>query len=378
MIVTLRNQLRPADQSQLHFRQIICAVVVASVAAKAPAEPSPVVEAIQGESQSLVEVPTNSQQSSEVDGPFVEITPSMQIAIDRGLDYLSGEQQDDGSFGSGPHYGHHVAITSLAAMAFMSEGSLPNRGKYAVQVERGLDFVLANCTASGLIAANVGHGPMYGHAFSTLFLAEIYGMGGRDDLKEKLRKAIRLIEHAQNHEGGWRYQPVAADADLSVTVCQIMALRAARNVGIKVRKDVIDAGIEYIRSAQNPDGGFRYMLSTGASGFDRTAGAVSSLFYAGLAGGEEIETGLKYMERYLPGKGAPGTHYFYGQYYAVQAMYQAGGIHWQNWFPAIRDELLDKQNENGSWPGQAGPEYGTAMALIVMQIPNRLLPIFQR
>ena len=84
------------------------------------------------------------------------------------------------------------------------------------------------------------------------------------------------------------------------------------------------------------------------------------------------------MERYLPGKGAPGTHYFYGQYYAVQAMYQAGGIHWQNWFPAIRDELLDKQNENGSWPGQAGPEYGTAMALIVMQIPNRLLPIFQR
>ena len=52
--------------------------------------------------------------------------------------------------------------------------------------------------------------------------------------------------------------------------------------------------------------------------------------------------------------------------------------HWKSWWPAIRNELLRKQTEDGYWQGQAGNEYGTAMALIILQVPNRLLPIFQR
>ena len=48
------------------------------------------------------------------------------------------------------------------------------------------------------------------------------------------------------------------------------------------------------------------------------------------------------------------------------------------WWPVIRDELLEKQTAEGFWQGQAGNEYGTAMALIILQIPNRLLPIFQK
>ena len=59
-------------------------------------------------------------------------------------------------------------------------------------------------------------------------------------------------------------------------------------------------------------------------------------------------------------------------------MHSAGGKHWKSWWPAIRDELLSKQTKDGYWQGQAGNEYGTAMALIILQVPNRLLPIFQR
>jgi len=53
---------------------------------------------------------------------------------------------------------------------------------------------------------------MYGHGFATLFLGEIYGMTHDDTVKEKLERAVRLIERSQNPEGGWRYQPVPADA----------------------------------------------------------------------------------------------------------------------------------------------------------------------
>ena len=70
---------------------------------------------------------------------------------------------------------------------------------------------------------------MYDHGFATLFLAEVYGMTRTPKLRNSLERAVRLIINAQNKEGGWRYEPDSKDADLSVTVCQVMALRAARN-----------------------------------------------------------------------------------------------------------------------------------------------------
>ena len=83
-------------------------------------------------------------------------------------------------------------------------------------------------------------GPMYEHGFATLFLAEVYGMSPRDDMRDKLARAVDLIVRTQNAEGGWRYQPRREDADISVTICQVMALRAARNAGLKVPNETVD------------------------------------------------------------------------------------------------------------------------------------------
>src|SRR5690606_11739750 len=142
-------------------------------------------------------------------------------------------------------YGKHVGITSLACLAFMADGSFPGRGPYAQQVERGLDFVLASAQETGFIAADTSHGPMYGHGFATVFLGEIYGMTPDPRVREALVKAIRLIVNTQNDEGGWRYHPVPDQADISVTICQIMALRSARDAGIHVPHETILKAIEY-------------------------------------------------------------------------------------------------------------------------------------
>ena len=307
-----------------------------------------------------------------------EVTVEQRLAIALGLAYLAEQQGEDGDFGRLSHYGPHVGITGLVAMAFMSDGHMPGRGRYGHVVEGCLSFVLAHRSESGLLAAETSHGPMYGHAFATLFLAEVYGMSGRSEVREALRKAVRLIVNTQNDEGGWRYQPVRDDADISVTICQIMALRAARNAGIYVDKAVIDRAIEYVRASQNPDGGFRYMLDSGGSAFARSAAGVAALQYAGLYRGDEIQRGLAYLRRFTPPQEQPVGHYYYGHYYASQAMFLAGDQAWSGWWPGIRDELLEKQSPEGSWRGQAGPEYGTAMALIILQMPNRLLPILQR
>jgi hypothetical protein len=330
--------------------------------------------------------PDSNTNTSGLSTPAVvrgdEITPRQQQAVEKGLVWLANHQGKDGSFG-GDGMGKHAGITGLAGLAFMEAGNLPNRGKYGENVSKCVDFVLASSQESGLISGDNSQGPMYGHGFATLFLAEVYGMTGDERVKEKLQKAVRLIERTQNQEGGWRYMPVPYDADISVTICQVMALRAARDAGIKVEKDVIDKSIKYVISCQNPDGGFSYQSPRNGggsqSGFARSAAGVAALYYAGVFEGDNIERGLKYIAQFNPAAGQEVQmegHYYYGNYYAVQAMFLAGGDYWARWYPAIREQLIAKQEPQGYWEGDASHDYATAMALIILQVPKRYLPVF--
>jgi hypothetical protein len=316
-----------------------------------------------------------------------EMNGELDRAVSRGLARLAAQQNPDGSWGEA-QMGRSVAVTSLACIALMADGNLPGRGAYGAQVAKGLEYVLRASTETGLIATDTAGSPMYGHGFATLFLGEVYGTtqgGGDTELSARVRsalvRAVRLIESTQNNEGGWRYNPVPFDADTSVTICQIMGLRAARNAGLEVSKEVIDRAVEYVRSCQNPDGGFKYMSTPGPSAWPRSAAGIASLQYAGIYQDRAIDDGVAYLFRTAaPGRGdAAQIHYFYGQYYAVQAMFLAGGESWARWWPAIRSELLAQQQPDGSWEDQSvGDSYGTAMALIVLQVPKRYLPIFQK
>jgi hypothetical protein len=310
-----------------------------------------------------------------------DVTPEAQRAIAAGLGWLARRQNSDGSFGSRT-YRRNIAVTSLSGLALMSSGSSPGRGPYGAKIDAALRYILENSGPAGLLAVpNIEtQGPMYSHGFGTLFLAEAYGMSHRPELRERIHKAVRLIVDTQNAEGGWRYQPVPHDADLSVTICQINALRAARNAGFFVPKKTVDACIDYVRRSQNPDGGFRYMLSGGASAFPRSAAGIVALYSAAVYDAGEIDRGIAYIKQHRPGAGSPGTyaHYFYAHYYAAQAMWTRGGADWDDWYPAIRDDLIHRQSPEGAWRDIICDEYATAMALLVLQMPNQLLPIFQR
>jgi len=315
------------------------------------------------------------------------ITPPTEEAIGRGLAWLAKRQQPDGSFGSGAYQGD-AAVTALCGLALMCGGSTPGRGPSGAEVSRSVDYLLAITQQSGFICPprSASHGPMYGHGFATLFLAECYGMSKRPELQEKLIAAVKLIINTQNKDGGWRYQPLRGEADISVTICEVMALRAARNAGLFVPNETIDRCISYVKKSQNEDGGFRYMIPEGESAFPRSAAGVVALNSAGIYEGPEITRGIRYLSQFRPEKGVVRreAYYEYGHYYAVQAMWQVGGEDWQKWYPAIRDELTQWpgehcQRKDGSWTsGSICNEYATAMALIVLQLPDNCLPIFQR
>src|SRR5690606_6423200 len=149
--------------------------------------------------------------------------------------------------------------------------------------------------------------------FATMFLAEVYGVTLETELREKLGKAVALIIRTQNPDGGWRYLPQPSEADISVTVCQMMALRAARNAGFHVPTETVDACIEYVKRSQSADGGFMYLIQGGPSAFPRSAAGIVALYSAGVYEGPEIEQGLHYVMDFLPRGGAASreSHYFY-------------------------------------------------------------------
>jgi hypothetical protein len=305
---------------------------------------------------------------------------SVTSALQRGWDYLARVQQQDGQFAG--TMGGNVAIVSLAGLAWIAGGSLPERGPFGAQVQRCIDYIAASCNGNGFIVRQeaVRRGPMYGQGFATLFLAEVAGMTPHAEVDDKLRAAVGLILKAQNSQGGWRYTPEPIEADLSVTICQMMALRAARNAGVSVPGEAVTAAVDYIRRSQNTDGGFMYQLEGGESRFPLTAGAIVALQNAGRYEGKELELAYQFLERRMGEMMSPMNHnyFFYAHYYAVQAMWQRGGEAFADYFKSIRQLLLEMQSEDGSWPDVLGRHYGTAMACLVLSAPRSLLPIFQR
>jgi phage pi2 protein 07 len=321
------------------------------------------------------------------------INPAAQRATDQALKWLASRQNGDGSFGLGTQR-NNAAICGLSGMAFMAGGSTPGRGPDGARVAKAIDYVLSCSQPSGFICEEpcTTQGPMYSHGFATLFLSECYGMSKRPDLRDKLSRSVKLIVDCQNKEGGWRYYPKKDDADLSVTACQVMALRAAHNAGMNVPQKTIEDAVKYVKSCRNRDGGFLYMPNSDRETFSLTAAAVVALNSAGIYQppegkavkevneGKEVAGGLDYLTRFRPEKGVTrrDEYFEYGHYYAVQAMWLAGGERWARWYPAIRDELISRQGRDGSWDSTYGSEYATAMCLIILQMPENHLPIFQR
>jgi len=301
-----------------------------------------------------------------------ELSPQAERAIETGLKYLSRAQNRDGSWSSK----YQAAVTSLSLMSFMLKGHFPGQGEYGANLERAVQYLIQRSKDNG---GYLGQN-MYEHGLSTLALSEVWGMSNREEIRDTLKQAVLIILRSQSHQGGWRYEPQPKDADISVTVMQIVALSSAKEAGIYVPQKHIDHAIEYVKKLQVPfSGGFGYS-SASEERFARSAAGTMSLLMCGLpADDAAVKSGLSYLRALPESKYEKEEYYYYGHYYAIQAVYQAGDGHYQSWYPKIHDALLDKQKENGAWTGgNAGDEYSTAMAVLILGVPYRFLPIYQR
>jgi len=315
------------------------------------------------------------------------IAPATQKTIEAGLKFLADEQHADGSFGKGAYNGN-VGVTSLAGLAFFAAGHQPDDSPRGKILSKAVDFILTQENRSGVHPGFLHnpdaspHGPMYSHGFATLLLAYLRGKG-KDKKQaakrdEALERAVKLIVSSQNKDGGWRYMPTSRDADSTVTSGQMMALAVARQSRLTVPEKTINAGVSYIKRCFMPaTGGFAYMLQGGGKPmYSRTAAAVATLQAMGIHKGEEVEKGLDFLNKNQPARAPrPDMHYYYGLYYAARVMHRRSGAAGKDWFTAISKELRGQQQGNGSWNDVIDSHYATAMACLVLLMPEGRLMV---
>ncbi len=313
-----------------------------------------------------------------------------QKSIQAGLDYLAKTQGQDGNWNATPDaIAYPTSMAALAGMAFLANGNTPSRGPYADNVRRCELWLIGNARPSGIITDPAeGNGrPMYGHGFSLLFLSSVYGMETdartRDALKKVINGAVTLTARAQSNLGGWTYTPGGGDEG-SVTVTQMQGLRAASNAGFTVPKGTIENAVRYLERCKTPENGIMYSAGTGGPPrLPISAAAIATLYNAGEYDSRLADGCLEYVwgqfelskDQWSKGAG----HDYYTHLYAAQAFYQAGDKYWDDYFPRVREQLLKMQKPDGSWDGDGiGPIYGTSIALTILQLPYKFVPIYQR
>lgn len=340
-------------------------------------------------------------QFPEVAGGQDPAWEATRRAIDRGIAYLQANQKDTGAITSGQY---DTAMTALATMAMASVGVTPSDpGPRGECMRRAIDFVVdeQRRTDTGYFGQHDGS-RMYGHGIITLMLSEMAGMGidARQDaaIEEACEGGLSVILEAQQvrkpqaHRGGWRYTPDAGDSDLSVSVWQLMALRSAKTDGFEVPDAAIAEAVGYLRRSctsplddqgrpTRPESGFAYTPGGGDIQYAMTAAGVLAMQVCGQYEAPPVQQAVTWLKSHPP---AWGTRYFfYGTYYYAQAMHQQGGDTAATAEQQVREVLLPRQEEDGSWKPEgeesgASRVYATSLAILSLSVRYHYLPIYQR
>lgn len=289
----------------------------------------------------------------------------------KGLNFLVKNQTEDGSW-PGINYGGNPGVVGLAVIAMLAHGDNPNWGPYALNIHRGIDFILDNANSkTGYIGTS-----MYNHGFATLCLAEAYGEVDDPRLGPALKKAVECLldSQKQNPRGAWRYSPSSKDADTTVSGAQMVALIAARNAGIAVPEEAIKKGLRYFRDCQHESGGIGY-TSSNSPNAPRTAIACLVFSLAKEQDSQEYKNAWSYLSSQPYEQ---SSYKFYFLYYASQAYFRNSPQSWERFNTQNINYLLEAQNDDGSWNGQFGSVFTTSASLLSLALNYRYLPIYER
>jgi len=315
--------------------------------------------------------------------------PEVRRVVDRGLEWLASRQSKIGHWTANSGQ-YPTAMTAMAGVAMLAEGSTTMQGKYAPNICRAVDYLTSRSRSNGLIGdPTTDNRYTYGHGFSMLFLSQVLGeeedADRREELIDVLTRAVVFTGRAQTEAGGWGYVSAMDRPDFdegSTTITQVQGLRGCRNAGIPVPREIIDRAIKYIHDCSLEDGGVQYSSKGGGGRPPITAAAVACLYNAGQYDDQFVPKQLEYCRKTLGNvSGQTSNHWHYAHYYYSQVLYREGGQAWETYRDSLYKQLVAdaKKSSDGSWDqGYIGPVYTTSINLTILQLEDAALPIYQR
>jgi hypothetical protein len=312
----------------------------------------------------------------------------IEKTVTRGLDWLAANQSRRGNWDANGMY--PSAMTGMAGIALLAEGSTATQGKYAPNIRDAVEYLIKKSRQNGLIGDDSDDRYTYGHGFGLLFLSQVFGEEEdetrRQELVDVMTKAVKFCGQSQTKAGGWGYVSAKDGGDFdegSTTITQVQALRGCRNAGIPVPKEVIDKAIGYIHrcSLQQGAGGVQYNIHGGGGRPPISAAAIACLFNAGDYDDKFVPNLLKYCDKNLGDIASNNDygHWHYAHYYFAQVKYRQGGKDWETYRDKIFARIIKEAAKDGSWgQGYIGKVYTTAINLTILQLEKGSLPIYMR
>jgi len=318
----------------------------------------------------------------------VRADEQVDTAVRQSLDNLAAIQKRQGNWEANQGQ-YRVAMTALVGTAMLAEGSTTTSGRYAKEIRLAVDYILSMSRPNGLIGFREDYHYTYGHGFSMLFLSQVYGEEEdeqrREEIREVLIRAVQFSADAQTSKGGWGYVSAKEGSDFdegSTCITQVQGLRACRNAGIPVSKEIIDRAKEYIDECTDSDGGVQYSIRGGGSRPPITAAALAAMFNAGEYDTELTKRMREYCKQEIwPEKSIASSsgHWHYMHFYFSQVVYRTGGEEWTKYRDELNAKLLREIQSGGGWADpQIGSVYVTSLNCIMLQLDKGFLPIYQR
>lgn len=288
---------------------------------------------------------------------------------------------------------YDVGVTSLALLAFLGAGHDHRVGPFRKTVKKGLKWLQGQQQEDGSFGSRDAESWVYNTAIAAFALCEAYRLTEDYRLKKTCRKAVDFILKAQNPGLGWDYEPQSGHNNTSVTGWMIMALRAAKGAGLKVEQSAFDGAVNWFDRVTDTKGEAGYM-KPGDKGrtvkgvkdsFEKlpamTALAVISRIFCGQKRQDaKVLKGVDILMNNLPdwNRSSNTKVDMYYWFWGTRAMYQYGGQKWHKWSTAVKNALVGNQQAGGcthgswdpvgKWGMVGGRVYSTAINCMTLEI----------